>query len=205
MVQKRKNICVHLETITPDAEKAIEMAGRTLYDSCDKITDNSSSRFIHNIINNGHLNIIEHASATFKIKNVSRSLMAQLTKHRLSSLRIRSLRYADGSILDYVIPKIILYNKDAISIVTDLMEHVYTTYKTLRSLDVSKEDCRCILPLTTITEIIISANFYEWLHFIKLTISPKTQWEIKQLAETIQDILSKHAPNIFQKNIINNE
>ena len=41
----------------------------------------------------GHESPIEHASFTFAIEGVSRSLLAQITRHRLASYSVQSQRY----------------------------------------------------------------------------------------------------------------
>ncbi len=58
---------VKLLSLTPQAEKLIEEAGRTCYLSLDRITENSSDNFIQAAIRRGHGSILEHASATFRI------------------------------------------------------------------------------------------------------------------------------------------
>lgn len=84
---------VELLYITENSEKLIELAGRTCYDSSDKITDESSSKFVKMLINSGHESVLEHASATFRISGVSRALSHQLVRHRLASYSQRSQRY----------------------------------------------------------------------------------------------------------------
>jgi len=44
-------------------------------------------------IASGHHSVLEHCSFTFKITNVSRTLLAQLTRHRLASFSVESQRY----------------------------------------------------------------------------------------------------------------
>lgn len=59
----------------------IEKAGRTCYQSQNKITPSSSERFVKMILNSGHESVIEHASATVKLIT-NRGVMAELTRHR---------------------------------------------------------------------------------------------------------------------------
>ena len=58
---------VELMTITPNSAKLIESSGRTCYKSEDKITDDSADKFVKMINKRGHVSVIEHASATFRI------------------------------------------------------------------------------------------------------------------------------------------
>lgn len=67
--------------ITPDAEKLIETAGRTSHLSFDKQGKDPEKDFIRMLIKNGHLSVLEHAYATFRISGVSRTFTHQLVRH----------------------------------------------------------------------------------------------------------------------------
>jgi thymidylate synthase (FAD) len=62
---------------------------------------------------------------------------------------------------------------------------------------VPKEDARMVLPLATMTNLIMTANFREWRHIIGLRTSSAAQWEIRELANKALDILIKQASNVF--------
>lgn len=57
-------------TIIPyeDPYKLVETVGRTCYKSESNITDESSKKFVENLIKNKHFAMLEHARITFKIK-----------------------------------------------------------------------------------------------------------------------------------------
>ena len=61
---------VELLEITPGAEKLIEQAGRTCYQSHDNTQEGSEKVFIEKILKNGHHSVLEHGYATFRI-NIS--------------------------------------------------------------------------------------------------------------------------------------
>jgi len=73
-----------LLSITPDAEKLIEWAGRTAYRSEEKITEDSASKFIAMIIKHGHESVLEHASATFQFIT-DRGVTHEMVRHRLAA------------------------------------------------------------------------------------------------------------------------
>jgi len=104
---------IELLTITPNAEKIIEQAGRICYRSGTKAKPDSEKDFIKRIIVNGHHSVLEHAYATFCISGVSRSLTHQLVRHRLCAFSQQSQRYADEANFNYVIPKSIADSPDA--------------------------------------------------------------------------------------------
>ena len=90
---------VKLIAHTPDPEKIIAAAARFCYSPADtdtimeKLTDDATGNFINMLMEIGHESPIEHASFTFAIEGVSRSLLAQITRHRIASFSVQSQRY----------------------------------------------------------------------------------------------------------------
>jgi len=188
---------VELLSITPDAEKLIEAAGRTSYLSFDKQGEDTEKRFIRMLIKNGHLSVLEHAYATFRISGVSRAFTHQLVRHRLCSFIQQSQRYVDEGNFNYIEPDSIKENPEAHSIFIDLMDRAKEAYFKLYKLGARKEDARYVLPNAVESQILVSANFREWRHIIELRGKPQSQWEIRKAAIEILKILKNHAPTIF--------
>jgi len=193
---------VELIYITPNPEKVIEEAGRTSYQSFNRIGEGSEKKFIRTIINLGHLSVIEHAVASFRIKDVSRSLTHQLVRHRLASFTQKSQRYVDEKHFTFVEPPKIEENPEAHKIYLDFMESVRETYRKLRDLKIPKEDARFVLPNATTTEIVITANLREWRHIVELRGSRHAQWEIRRMTIEILKILKREAPTVFEDFVI---
>ena len=147
-------------------------------------------------INNHHESVLEHANFTFEICNVSSILLAQLTRHRFFSFSVRSERYCGGS-KDYVIPPTIANNAYArreFYIALDVLEDAY---KEMIKYGIPKEDARFILPKATTYDIIATANARELLRFFDLRCCNRAQWEIRELAKAMCDMLKVVSPVIF--------
>jgi thymidylate synthase (FAD) len=188
---------VELLSISPGAEKLIEAAGRTSYMSFDKQGEDSEKRFIRVLIKSGHLSVLEHAYATFRISGASRAFTHQLVRHRLCSFIQQSQRYVDESNFSYVEPDSIKNNPEAHSVFIDFMNKAKEAYLKLSKLKIKKEDARYVLPNAVESQIVVSANFREWRHIIDLRGKPQSQWEIRRVAIEILKILKHHAPNVF--------
>lgn len=188
---------VKLLAMTNEPEKLIEYAGRTCYLSYDNIGATSADTFIRKAIERGHLSILEHAVATFKIDNVSRALLAQITRHRMSSFSVQSQRYCDMSKADCVVPPAIKENPEALTIFNESVNNSISTYKKLRELGITKEDSRFVLPEGICTEFVITANFRQWRWIFHERLPKNAQWEIRGVCENILSTLSEAAPNIF--------
>lgn len=65
----------------PDAQKIIETAGRTCYDSFGQGRD--SDEYAEHILEVGHGSVLEHAQYTFFITGVSRGMTHELVRHRI--------------------------------------------------------------------------------------------------------------------------
>ncbi len=188
---------VELMVMTPNAIKLIELAGRTSYKSFDKISENSGEVFVRRLIDMGHLSVLEHAYATFKIKGISRSCSHQLVRHRLCSFTQQSQRYVSAKDFEYATPYSLHDNEEGSHIFRRAMSNAKEAYKNLINLKIPWEDARAVLPNATTTEIVISANFRQWRHVIKMRQDPAAQYEIMDLTRRILKILTDHYPTIF--------
>jgi len=188
---------IELLSITQDAEKLIELAGRTAYQSQDRITDDSAATFIAMLVRRGHTSVLEHASATFKISDVSRAFSHQLVRHRIASYTQKSQRYVSEKEFEYVIPNSIKNDAVACGLFLNTMNRINNAYKHLQKLGIKNEDARFVLPNACTTEIVITANFRIWRHIIGLRTDKAAQWEIRNVCMEILKVLKEKAPSCF--------
>ena len=103
---------VKLIACTPDPERTIAAAAKICYSSSDAetimegLTPEKTEGFLNMLTEIGHASPIEHASFTFAIEGVSRSLLAQITRHRIASYSVQSQRYVKlkEGIFTYITP-----------------------------------------------------------------------------------------------------
>lgn len=205
MVYLESDLKVELLSITQNAERLIEDAGRTSYLSFDKEGEGTEKTFIQMLLKRGHESVLEHASATFRISGISRSLTHQLVRHRLASYTQQSQRYVNEKDFKYIIPKSIKENSYAHFLFIQLMEKAKDTYIELKRLGINNEDSRFVLPNAVETQIVITANMREWRHIIELRGERGVQWEIREMVIEILKKLKEHVPTIFSDFIINEE
>lgn len=196
-MSKVAKMSVELLAVTPHAEKIIELAGRTAYKSFEKITDASAGEFIGRIVRNGHESVLEHASASIRVKGISRACSHQIVRHRLASYTQSSQRYVDESGAEFVVPPSIAQCEAYRDLYMRHLTLVGEMYECLKKAGIPSEDARFVLPNACATEIVMSANFREWRHFLTVCGDPHAQWEIRELALQVYEILSKEAPSVF--------
>ena len=101
---------VTLLAYTPQPEKTVACAAKLCYSGSsvdqlyDGLTQEKAEDFVEMLAEIGHESPIEHASFTFALEGVSRSLLAQITRHRLASFSVQSQRYVKESNFSFVTP-----------------------------------------------------------------------------------------------------
>lgn len=180
-----------LLSITPDAERLIELAGRTDYAS----NATSDPTIITRWIAAGHESMIEMGHAVFRIK-CSRVVSHELVRHRLASFQQESQRYVRyDNDLPVVVPEGL--TEEQSGAVSALARHAHQVYAGLIADGVKPQLARYVLPNATATTIVVGANFREWRHIIKLRLHKSAQPEIQEIARQILAVLVAHAPLVF--------
>lgn len=201
---------VNLIRYTDKPEEAVAIAAKLCYSNFDidklseGISEKDVSGFIKKLITMGHLSPIEHASFTFSIEGVSRSLLAQITRHRVASFSVKSQRYvtADGG-FNYIIPPAIKNLGDnAVKEFENQMDTIYSFYqgwiKRLEKGEKGNEDARFVLPNAAETKMIVTMNARELMHFFKLRCCNRAQWEIRFVSWQMLKLVLEVAPNLFE-------
>jgi thymidylate synthase (FAD) len=193
---------VALMSMTHEPEKLIYLAGRTTIgettnDSCND--PEAVAKWIKKRIAEGHESVLEHASATFFIKGLSRVASHQLVRHRIASYTQKSQRYVEDDVPEFVVPRSIQSDKKLMQVYQDVVSHAVGAYKEMRKHMIPKEDARFCLPGGAATDISVTMNFRALREFFKKRCSKEAQWEIRAIAEQMREMLAKHAPAVFEQ------
>lgn len=219
---------VILLTYTPNPEHTVAAAAKLCYSSSnisglnDSLTDEKAASFVEMLSEIGHESPIEHASFTFGIEGVSRSLLAQITRHRMASFSVKSQRYVREGAFDYVTPPEIAELPEAKKLYDDMMAADQKTYDRLTELLKDKhlkaftaegkdektanrlaekkaiEDARFVLPNACETQMVVTMNARSLMNFFKLRCCKRAQWEIRDVANQMLALVSAVAPNLFK-------
>ena len=84
--------------------------------------------------------------------------------------------------------------KEATEVFNDTMKILAENYEKLLSLGVAKEQARILLPLNQYTEIYWTASFQAIMNFIELRDEPSAQWEIRQYAIAMKEMMGEIYP-----------
>ena len=158
---------------------------------------NPSLDILRKALNSGHYSLMEHATFTFRIAQVSRALTHQLVRHRIASYAQQSQRSIELPEYDWnVVPRSITgRNREKYEA---LLVQIRDFYGSLIAAGVPLEDARYILPNGAHTLLIMSMNGRELFSFFALRCCMRAQWEIRELADIILGEVKLVAPVIFE-------
>lgn len=212
---------VKLLTYTKDPEKTVAAAAKLCYSKSDietlmdGLTDEKVSSFLDKLESYKHFSPMEHASFTFGIEGVSRSFLAQISRHRIASFSVQSQRYVDMDNADHVVPKEIydagysavrLYEesvKSSFNNYNELKEELTKKYiaegmKESPAKKKAQEDARYLLPEACCTRMIVTMNARELNHFFNLRCCNRASREIREVAEEMLKLVYPVAPHLFK-------
>lgn len=213
---------------TPNPEHTVAAAAKLCYSSSDitgltdSLTDEKAAAFVEMLSEIGHESPIEHASFTFGIEGVSRSLLAQITRHRMASFSVKSQRYVREGSFGYVTPPEIAADPEAKKLYDEIMaedqrkydrlaeilkeKHIKTFMaegkdeKTATRLAEKKaiEDARFVLPNSCETQMVMTMNARSLKNFFRIRCCNRAQWEIRDIADQMLALVSSVAPELFK-------
>ncbi|MEG0770354.1 MAG: FAD-dependent thymidylate synthase [Clostridia bacterium] len=214
---------------TPSPIKTVATAAKLCYSdssvsaTINGLTDDSAGKFVDMLSEIGHESPIEHASFTFGIEGVSRSLLAQITRHRMASFSVKSQRYVNELDFKYVTPPAIENCPEALLAYNEAMEQDRLTYIKISKIltenhvrelmkngmsevnavkkaeKMAIEDARFILPNSCETQLIVTMNARSLKNFFLLRCCNRAQWEIHELADRMLSLVREVAPELFVK------
>jgi thymidylate synthase (FAD) len=189
----------------------------------DTIEDKQEALIAH-LLDHGHFGPFEHPTATFAVKGISRSCMAQITRHRHVSFDVQSMRYVSFDDVDpadvregelVVQPpsatdpdwvgrnqKQGQVDEDAAEkreqIFTDAIENAVESYQELLELGMPPEDARFVLPIGTKVNMVMSMNARMLMHVADMRAAADAQWEIREMTEAVLDLAAEWCPITFE-------
>jgi thymidylate synthase (FAD) len=204
-----------IEYITPDPLQVIENAARTCYKSENLIKSENTEAFIRKILDSEHLSVIEHCYMRVRFIT-ERGVTHELVRHRLFSFSQESTRYCNyskdkfGNELTFILPVRFKEFYKKINVQDNNMSSKFynwydscveaeNRYFNALKLGDSPQEARDILPHSIKTEIIVTGNFREWLHFFKLRTTSKAHPQIRELAANLLNEVKTKVPIIFER------
>jgi thymidylate synthase (FAD) len=200
---------VKLIHITPNAEELITYMAR-VSNPANQNNTSSAPKLIRYLIEHQHWSPFEMVNMCVEI-NTTRSIAAQILRHRSFSFQEFSQRYAKVAAVS-VMPELRRQDhanrqnsindlpsktKDAMDeMISELFNHSERVYNELLEAGVAKECARDVLPLATPTRLYMNGSIRSWLHYCQLRCANGTQKEHQIIARGVWKLLEEHVPNV---------
>lgn len=196
---------------TPDLEKVIELAGRVCYKSEDKITEDSAKVFVSKIKSLNHESVLEHGSITVKFI-CDRGVSHELVRHRIASFSQESTRYCNygkdkfgseitvidiGTGFKFTSTDSDPHAPERYEVWLQAMADAERHYLKMLSLGATAQEARSVLPNSTKTEVVVTANPREWKHIFKLRSAKAAHPQMQEIMIPLEAEFTTMWPAIF--------
>lgn len=202
---------VRLIWITPNAELQLGYIARV---SNPKNQDNPDvSKLLKYCIDHGHWSVFEMANMCIEI-NTTRSIAAQILRHRSFTFQEFSQRYADA-ISNLGSPKVPHLRRqdqknrqnsvddlstDQTSIfyrrISQHFAEAEDLYREMVSAGVAKECARDVLPLSSPSRLYMNGTVRSWIHYCQLRSGNGTQREHQVIAMEVMEVMKEYLPEV---------
>lgn len=171
----------------------VERCASVCYDS---EPDFDKFRIAKGCAKTGHMSVFEHAYFTFRVSEISRACLAQLTRHRHFSLSVRSQRYCNESAIGCIIPPTV--TEEQYEILMQSYSDSIDKYAFLTSSGMAKEDARMVLPNAAETELYMSMNARALIEASHLRLCNRAQEEIRTMFGKMKKEVEQVSPEIAE-------
>jgi len=200
---------VSLIHITPNAEELIAYMARVSNPANQSNTE-TSQRLIRYLIEHQHWSPFEMVNMCVEI-NTTRSIAAQILRHRSFSFQEFSQRYAPVTEMAEI-PQLRTQDfKNRQNSIDNLDETLdkkfqfeiakqycdaYRLYRDMIDAGIAKECAREVLPLASPTKLYMNGTIRSWIHYCQLRCGNGTQLEHRMIAEGAHKLLQQHLPGV---------
>ena len=178
----------------------IYKAARNCYgvrDACG--TKEEKSKLAKFLIKKGHGSVLEHVCVSIYTKDVSRSFLAQLTRHRLVSYSVKSQHFVNHKNFRY--KQLETYGdawEDNKEKYEKLMKSINRVFINFVKNGIPHYIAREILPNACLTDMYITTNVREWRFIIGLRMTSNNTPEIRDWAKILLIKLYGRMPELFE-------
>lgn len=202
---------VSLVSSTQDGDYLVSYMARVSNPDNQSNTE-TSARLIKYLIKHKHWSPFEMVNMCVEI-NTTRSIAAQILRHRSFSFQEFSQRYAgvvekpdtlairrqDKKNRQASIDDVDPFTKQDFQFKAQMLYDMsYKLYGELLAAGVAKECAREVLPLSTPTKMYMNGTLRSWLHYCDLRCANGTQYEHKLIADQAKELIKECFPVVYE-------
>jgi thymidylate synthase (FAD) len=197
-------------------ELLVEFGGRACYRSWEPGLNPNVQRvrtdqgeYLENLLRSAHGSVLEHASYSFALRNVSRVFTHELVRHRAgSAFSQESLRYVRLADIGFRVPPALEPVREQVLSIVEQLEAFQRDAAAALGVDdegvpfhVKKEvtsALRRLAPMGLSTDIIWTANVRTLRHVIEMRTAPGAEEELRSVFGRVAELMRAEAPALFQ-------
>jgi thymidylate synthase (FAD) len=202
------------DTDAEGGQALAEFAGRACYDAWEKANPATATNegYLRHMLEVGHLAVLEHATVSMYVSGISRSLAAELVRHRHFSFSQLSQRHVPDRDATVVEPAVIADDPElherfvaavdaALAAYTDLLagleKNLADAPNSALRRKQARQAARAVLPAALETRVVVTGNYRAWRHFVAMRASEHADVEMRELAVACLRALQGVAPRVF--------
>lgn len=195
-IQTYNDIEVETLRATPNPSSLILAAVRLTQTKEIEESKNTSKSLLEFLITADHQSVLEHVSMTFALREVSRSLLAQITRHRMGSFTSASQHYSDYRDMPMVVHPdhvdefeerwlVSVDEEPEEAWVRSAIDTALQDYKQMIDNGVPAYEARQILPNACAVNIIWTVNLRSLLNFFEQRLCHRNTYEMELTAKKV--------------------
>jgi len=190
---------LELMQVTPRPEEMVSLALRmTMKTDLDSKSPKVDGKLCRYLLDANHTSVLEHVVYTFLIRNVSRSFLAQITRHRMASYTSGSQHYQNYSDYPCIIHPGFIEDESAKEFMNLSLTNSYEEYGYLiREHGVPVYEARQLLPNAAATNLLWTINARSLVNFLNLRLCYRNVDEMQLFAEQALSWARQHFPSLF--------
>lgn len=194
------------------SDASIIKAARVSYNGDSLILERADKdkKLLRYLLKNRHTSPFEHVTFTFHVK-APIFVARQWMRHRTWAFNEVSARYTEVD-QDYYVPDAWRYqstdnkqmskgsfnNADLSEDYLNALNNCWEVYYNMMDKGVAREMARMILPVSSFTRFYGTVNLHNLLHFLTLRDHEHSQWEIREYAQKMRELIEPIVPNTIR-------
>src|SRR5919202_2823268 len=197
-------------------ELLVEFGGRACYRSWEPGLNPNVTRvrtdqreYFENILRSAHGSVLEHASYSFALRNVSRVATHEIVRHRAgSAFSQESLRYVRLTDIGFRVPPALAPVREKVLRIVEQLEEFQVDAASELGIDeqglpfhVKKEitsALRRLAPIGLSTDIVWTANVRTLRHVIEMRTAPGAEEELRHVFGLVAERMIREGSGLFQ-------
>lgn len=149
------------------------------------------------------LSLIEHGSVSVRF-TCDRGVSHEIVRHRLASYCQESTRYCNygkedfGSEITVIKPCSLDKDGTAYRHWFWACSQAEEAYFNMLDFGCTPQEARSVLPNSTKTEVVMTANMREWRHFLRLRTAPAAHPDMREVAKMLLTEMQTRYPAFFE-------